>query len=84
LSTAAQIFCLAATTNITTLTTAYAHEFYPEDEWRDDLEWGAVELHLAFAEEGNAAESARHLQLATHWARDYIRSGSRIRSIFMT
>jgi endoglucanase len=31
------------------LTSAYPHDFYPEDEWRDDMEWGAVELHLALA-----------------------------------
>lgn len=75
LTAAEQIFNEAATTNITTLTTAYAHEFYPEDEWRDDLEWGAVELHLALAAEKRSADSARYLRSAAHWARAYINSG---------
>jgi endoglucanase len=75
LAAAEQIFDLAATTNITSLTTAYAHEFYPEDEWRDDLEWGAVELHIASADEKNSAEAARYLQLAAHWAHEYIAAG---------
>ena len=75
LAAAEQIFDLAATTNVTSLTTAYSHEFYPEDEWRDDMEWGAVELHLALAGEKDSAGSARYLQLAAHWAHEYITSG---------
>ena len=49
LAAARQIFDLAATANVTRLTTTYPHSFYPEEQWRDDLEWGAVELHLALA-----------------------------------
>ncbi|HTV75605.1 MAG TPA: glycoside hydrolase family 9 protein, partial [Candidatus Baltobacteraceae bacterium] len=80
LLTAEHIFDLAATTNVTELTSAYPHDFYPEDEWRDDMEWGAVELHLALAD-GNApanlpeSDPARFLNLAAHWARDYMNSG---------
>lgn len=80
LSNAEQIFELAATTNLTSLTTAYSHEYYPEDEWRDDLEWGAVELHFALAQGGMFAglphtNAAYYLQQAAHWARDYIAAG---------
>jgi hypothetical protein len=75
LAAAREIFDLAATTNISTLTTAYTHEFYPEDEWRDDLEWGAVELHRSYAAENDAANAARCLQLAAHWANEYIIAG---------
>ena len=37
------------------LTTAIPFSFYPETEWRDDLELGAVELHLA-----RSPPAARH------------------------
>jgi endoglucanase len=76
LLTAEHIFQLAATTNITGLTSVYPHEFYPEDEWRDDLEWGAVELHFALAGEKTSADSARYLQLAAHWAHEYMNAGN--------
>ena len=39
------------------------------------MEWGAVELHLALAGK-NSAESARYLQLASHWAHEYQNSGN--------
>ena len=78
---AEHIFDLAATTNVTTLTSAYPRDFYPEDEWRDDLEWGAVELHLALAGGKPPANLPRSdpmyfLQLAAHWAHEYQNSGS--------
>jgi endoglucanase len=72
---AEHIFDLAATENVTTLTSAFPHDFYPEDEWRDDMEWGAVELHLALAGEKTSAGSVKHLQLAAHWAREYMNTG---------
>ena len=73
---AEHIFDLAATTNITALTSAYPHDFYPEDEWRDDMEWGATELHLAHASDKDFAPAAHYLQLATHWAHEYMASGN--------
>ena len=78
---AEQVFDLAATTNVTGLITAYPHEFYPEDQWRDDMEWGATELYFALAD-GNASANVPHpggayyLPLAAHWARDYLDSGN--------
>jgi len=77
---AEHIYDLAATTNVTALTSAYPHDFYPEDEWRDDMEWGAVELHFALAAGNtltNLPESnpAYYLQQAAHWAREYMDAG---------
>jgi hypothetical protein len=73
------IFELAATTNVTALTTVYPGHFYPEEEWRDDLELGAVELAYAFSE-GQAGspgvKARRYLGQAAHWARAGLDSGS--------
>ena len=71
---AEHVYDLAATTNITALTTTYPHEFYPEDEWRDDLEWGATELNLAHA--GDKDTAPHYLLLAAHWAHEYMVSGN--------
>jgi hypothetical protein len=73
---AEHVFDLAATTNVTTLTSAYPREFYPEDEWRDDLEWGAVELSNAHALDKSPADFGRYLELATHWAKADLNSGN--------
>ena len=76
------MYDLAATTNVTALNSAYPRDFYPEDEWRDDMEWGAVELYLALAG-GNppahppGATPARYLREAAHWARACLNSGNR-------
>jgi hypothetical protein len=78
---AENIFDLAATTNVIELTTTYPRTFYPEDEWRDDMEWGATELHLALAD-GKApaglphSDATNYKQQAAHWARAYLDSGS--------
>jgi endoglucanase len=59
------------------LQTAIAFDFYPEVEWRDDLEWGAAELYNALAA-GPVPSGLPHsdasfyLQQAAHWARAYI------------
>jgi hypothetical protein len=73
---AEQVYELADTTNVVALTTVYPHEFYPEDEWRDDMEWGAVELHSALADEKESTDSEHYLQQAAHWAHEYMNSGS--------
>ena len=51
--------------------------FYPESEWRDDLELGATELYLAVAAGGLPAglphtDPDLYLQAAAHWANAYI------------
>ena len=70
LRAAGHVYDLAATTNVAGLTTAYPHDFYPEDEWRDDMEWGATELSIALAADKQSTDSARYLSLAAHWAKE--------------
>ena len=59
------------------LQTAIPYDFYPEVEWRDDLEWGATELYDALAM-GPAPQGVPHtnsmfyLEQAAHWAHAYI------------
>ena len=59
------------------LQTAIAYDFYPEVEWRDDLEWGATELYDALAA-GPVPAGMPHtgadyyLHQAAHWAHAYI------------
>ncbi len=59
------------------LQTAIAFDFYPEVEWRDDLEWGATELYDALSEGAVPGglpheHAAYYLQQAAHWAHEYI------------
>jgi endoglucanase len=66
-----------ADTNPAQLLTVIPYSFYPETEWRDDLELGATELYFALAE-GNLppglphTDPAYYLDLAAHWAHAYI------------
>jgi endoglucanase len=59
------------------LQTVIPYDFYPEKEWRDDLEWGATELYDAVAA-GPVPAGVPHpdpmyyLRQAAHWARAYI------------
>jgi len=78
LTAAAHIFDLA-NTNPGQLTTAIPFEFYPETEWRDDLELGAVELHKALVAAGGSppaglphTDPAFYLGAAATWANAYI------------
>ncbi len=59
------------------LQTAVAFDFYPETEWRDDLEWGATELYNALAAGPVPAgiphtDAGSYLRQAAHWAHAYI------------
>jgi endoglucanase len=65
LNAAEHIFTLANTSPSGNLLTVIPYSFYPETEWRDDLEWGATELYLATG-------SMAYLQQAAHWANAYI------------
>jgi endoglucanase len=65
------------------LTTYVPFSFYPETEWRSDLELGAVELYFAVASgpattgwPGGLASTDPlfYLQKAAHWANDYMNS----------
>ena len=75
---AEHIFDLADT-NPAVLITAAPEDFYPETEWRDDLEWGATELYLALSDTDCATPSGLphsdanyYLKQATKWAKAYI------------
>jgi hypothetical protein len=68
LEAARTIFASARTRHVGRLTTATPHSFYPEQEWRDDMELGAAELSLA--QHG----SVRYLRKAANWANAYAAS----------
>jgi endoglucanase len=77
LLSAEHIFALANTSPSGNLLTVAPYSFYPEVEWRDDLEFGATELYFALAS-GNLPAGLPHtdplfyLQSAAHWAHAYI------------
>jgi endoglucanase len=73
------IFDLANTNPSGNLTTYIPFSFYPETEWRSDLELGAVELYFAVASGGLPAglphtDASFYLQQAAHWANAYVNS----------
>ena len=76
LLSAEHIFELADTAP-KTLLTVIPYSFYPENEWRDDLELGATELYGALAA-GTPPAGLPHsdplfyLRSAAHWANAYI------------
>ena len=78
---AQHIFDLAKTTNPGQLLTASPHAYYPEDEWRDDMELGAAELYLAM-DSGDLPSGLPHtdptfyLEKAASWAKAYIDAGA--------
>src|SRR5215468_444949 len=71
------VFDLADTAPTGNLLTYLPFSFYPETEWRDDLELGAAELYLATASGGLPpglphTDPAYYLGQAAHWANAYI------------
>jgi endoglucanase len=78
LTAAEHIFDLA-NTSPGQLTTYSPYDFYPETEWRSDLELGATELYFALASGGLPAglphtDPSYYLQQAAHWANAYMTS----------
>jgi endoglucanase len=77
LLSAEHIFALANTNPSGNLLTVAPYSFYPETEWRDDLELGATELYFALAS-GSLPAGLLHtdplfyLKSAAHWAHAYI------------
>ncbi len=74
---AEHIFDLANTAPAGDLLTVIPFSFYPESEWRDDLEIGAAELARALQSGGLPAglphtDPLFYLQKAAHWAHAYI------------
>ncbi len=77
LVSAEHIFALANTAPSGNLLTSAPYSFYPETEWRDDLELGATELYYAVASGGLPAglpqtDPLFYLQAAAQWAHAYI------------
>ena len=77
LSSAEHIFDLANTAPSGNLLTVAPFSFYPETEWRDDLELGATELYFAVQACGtscpiNLHPASYYLQQAAFWANAYI------------
>jgi len=74
---AEHIFDLADTAPSGNLLTTAPFDFYPENEWRDDLELGATELYFAL-QRGNLPAGLPHtypnyyLKTAAKWAHAYI------------
>jgi endoglucanase len=73
------IFDLADTAPTGDLTTYIPFSFYPETEWRSDLELGATELYFAVASGGLPSgiphsDPSFYLGRAAHWADAYITS----------
>ena len=79
LLSAEHIFDLADTSIRGDLLTVAPFDFYPEVEWRDDLELGATELYFALATAGRKlppglphTDPLFYLAAAAEWARAYI------------
>ena len=79
LMAAQHVFDLADTAPSGDLLTAAPHNFYPESDWRDDMEFGATELYLALRV-GDLPRELPHvdprfyLQAGASWANAYIHS----------
>jgi endoglucanase len=76
LTDAEDIFAMADT-HPGRLQTVIPYGFYPEKEWRDDLEWGATELYDALAAGPVPAgvpqtKALYYLRQAARWAHAYI------------
>jgi endoglucanase len=75
---AEHVFALANTAPSGNLLTAGPFDFYPEVEWRDDLELGATELYFALQGAANLppglpqTNPMYYLQQAATWANAYI------------
>jgi endoglucanase len=77
LLSAEHIFDLANTSPSGNLLTVIPFSFYPESEWRDDLELGATELYFALQSGGLPAglphaDPIFYLTAAAKWANAYI------------
>jgi endoglucanase len=76
---AEHVFALADTSGANVGNSVSPPDFYPETEWRDDLELGATELYFALAHGGDYLPSGLphtgpqfYLRQAAHWANAYI------------
>ena len=74
------LFDLARTSHVGTQVTSSPVDYYEEDEWRDDLEFGATELYRGLTEPSAPAPVPAHpqpryyLKQAATWAHAYLHS----------
>ena len=82
LTSAEHIFEIADTEPHGDLLTAIPFAFYPETEWRDDMELGATELAIALSSSAKLPAGLPHtqglfyLEDAAHWASEYLTHNS--------
>lgn len=76
LAEARGVYAMARTSGVSSLVTTFPHDYYPGDQWKSDMLWGAAEIALA-AEAVHSPASAVRSSLATaeSWARSYIAQG---------
>jgi hypothetical protein len=67
---------MARTSGVSSLVTTFPHDYYPADQWKSDMLWGAAEIARA-AEAVHAPAPVVRSSLATaaSWARSYIAQG---------
>jgi len=65
------VYALADTSPTGKLLTTIPYDFYPETQWRDDMELGATELARAV---GPGAQQMTYLRQAAQWASAYLAS----------
>ena len=76
LSLARGIYAMAKTTDVGKLITTFPNDYYPGTEWKSDMLWGAAEIALADeALHAPAWQLHNDLQVAAHWANEYIAQG---------
>lgn len=77
LAAARSLYAHARTTHVGRLVTAAPYDYYPEREWRDDMELGAVEIARALAAGARGRythAAAVYRRRAAHWADAYMSS----------
>jgi endoglucanase len=76
LSLARGIYAMAKTTDVGQIITTFPYDYYPGTEWKSDMLWGAAEIALADEALGAPAWQVHNdLQVAAHWANEYIAQG---------
>lgn len=77
LSAARSLYAHARTTHVGRLVTAAPSDYYPEQEWRDDMELGGVEIARALADGAGGRytrAAAVYRRRAAYWADAYMSS----------
>jgi endoglucanase len=76
LALARGVYAMAKTSGVTSIVTAFPHDFYPGSQWKSDMLWGAAEIALAQEALGEPAAQVRaELAVAARWAKAYIAQG---------